>query len=368
MPKALSGYRVLDFTHVLSGPIATNFLTLMGADVIKVESGAGDTMRNYGGGQVNHGLGPSFVSVNSGKRSVVLDLKSEAGLEAAHRLIAKADVVVENFRPDVKRRLGIDYKDLNKVNPRIVYGSISGFGQSGPDATRPGVDQIAQGMGGLMSITGLPGQGPVRVGIPIADLTAGLFCALGILTALHEREVSGEGQWVQTSLLQAQIFMLDFQASRWLQNHEVAKQAGNDHPTSIPTGVFKTKDGYINIAASGDHIYKRFCESVKAPELLTDPKFSSGKLRAQNRDALNAEIDKRLATFSSAELVEKLKGRRARRADLQDGRDVRRSAGPAPEDGLSGEAPQARRAEGDRPGDQHEPHQGRELDGDAGAG
>ena len=188
----------------------------------------------------------------------------------------------------------------------LILGSLSGFGQDGPYAERAGFDQIAQGMGGLMWITGMPGGGPVRAGIAVADVGAGLHCAIGILIALLEREKSGEGQWVSSSLLQAMISMCDFQAARWTLAKDVPGQAGNNHPTSIPTGVFKTKDGYINIAASGDHIYKRFCESVKAPELLTDPKFSSGKLRAQNRDALNAEIDKRLATFSSAELVEKL--------------------------------------------------------------
>jgi formyl-CoA transferase len=215
-------------------------------------------------------------------------------------------VVVENYRADVKFRLGIDYESLKKVNPKIILGSISGFGQDGPYAERAGFDQIAQGMGGLMWITGMPGGGPVRAGIAVADVGAGLHCAIGILIALLEREKSGEGQWVSSSLLQAMISMCDFQAARWTLGKEVPGQAGNNHPTSIPTGVFKTKDGYINIAASGDHIYKRFADSIKAPELLTDPRFASGKLRAQNRDLLNAEIDKRLATFTSAELVEKL--------------------------------------------------------------
>ena len=186
---------------------------------------------------------------------MALNLKKPEGLDVFKRLVEKADVVVENFRPDVKAKLGIDYESVRKINPRIVYGSISGFGQDGPYHKRPGFDQIAQGMGGLMSITGAPGEGPMRVGIPVADLTAGLFCAMGILTALLERDVSGEGQWVKTSLLQAQIFMLDFQAARWLMEKDVAKQAGNDHPTSIPTGVFKTSDGYINIATTGGRIW-----------------------------------------------------------------------------------------------------------------
>jgi crotonobetainyl-CoA:carnitine CoA-transferase CaiB-like acyl-CoA transferase len=201
-------------------------------------------------------------------------------------------VVVENFRPDVKAKLGVDYESLRQINPRIVYGSISGFGQDGPYHKRPGFDQIEQGMGGLMSITGAPDGGPMRVGIPVADLAAGLFCAMGILTALLEREVSGEGQWVQTSLLQAQIFMLDFQAARWLMEKDVARQAGNNHPTSIPTGVFKTSDGYINIATTGGRIWERFARTVGAPELIANPDYATAPARSKNRDALNAEIDK----------------------------------------------------------------------------
>jgi formyl-CoA transferase len=180
---------------------------------------------------------------------------------------------------------------VRKINPRIVYGSISGFGQDGPYHKRPGFDQIAQGMGGLMSITGAPGEGPMRVGIPVADLTAGLFCAIGILTALLERDVSGEGQWVQTSLLQAQIFMLDFQAARWLMEKDVAQQAGNNHPTSIPTGVFKTLDGYINIATTGGRIWERCAQAIGAPEFLTNPDYATAPARSKNRDALNAAIN-----------------------------------------------------------------------------
>jgi formyl-CoA transferase len=207
--------------------------------------------------------------------------------------------VVENFRPDVKTKLGVDYESVRKINPRIVYGSISGFGQDGPYHKRPGFDQIAQGMGGLMSITGAPGEGPMRVGIPVADLTAGLFCAMGILTALLEREVSGEGQWVQTSLLQAQIFMLDFQAARWLMEKDVAQQAGNDHPTSIPTGVFKTSDGYINIATAGGRTWQRFAEALGLPDLVNRPEYATGPDRSKNRKKLNAEINQYTATKSS---------------------------------------------------------------------
>jgi formyl-CoA transferase len=215
-------------------------------------------------------------------------------------------VVVENFRPDVKDRLGIDYAAMAAVNPRIVYASISGFGQDGPYAGRPGFDQIAQGMGGLMSITGLPGQGPVRVGIPIADLCAGLFAAQGIMVALLEREVSGQGQWVQTSLLQAQAFMLDFQASRWLMEGEVPKQAGNNHPTSIPTGVFPTSDGYMNIAASGNRIWERCAKALGRDDLLADPRYATAPSRSEHRDALNAELEATTRTGTTAHWVDRL--------------------------------------------------------------
>ena len=213
--------------------------------------------------------------------------------------------MVENFRPDVKRRLGIDYKALSRINPRLVYASISGFGQEGPYADRPGFDQIAQGMGGLMSVTGLPGHGPVRVGIPVADLSAGLFAALGVLVALLEREKSGKGQQIATSLLQAQIFMLDFQAARWLVKGEVAKQAGNNHPTSVPTGVFKTADGHINIATAGQKIWERFCQTLEAPELIARPEYENAANRSKNRDALNAEIDRITVKRPSADWVER---------------------------------------------------------------
>src|SRR5690349_13853004 len=221
-----------------------------------------------------------FFQAEDGIRDLYVTGVQTCALPIFRRMVEKADVIVENFRPDVKDRLGIDYESLKKINKGIVLTSISGFGQDGPYEKRPGFDQIAQGMGGLMSVTGLPGQGPVRVGIPIADLSAGLFAALGTLTALLEREVSGEGQWVTTSLLQAQIFMLDFQAARFLTEGQVAKQAGNNHPTSIPTGVFKTKDGHLNIAVTGQVIWERFCQACGHPEWIENPDFKSSKLRS----------------------------------------------------------------------------------------
>src|SRR5260370_42052894 len=275
-------YTVIDLTRARSGPTCVRQLAEMGANVIKVEN---KTEHDFASD------GFDFQNLHRNKRSITLDLKNPRGVEVLERLAAKADVLVENYRPDVKHRLGIDYETLSKVNPRLVYASISGFGQDGPYRDRPGFDQIAPGMGGLMSITGLPGQGPVRVGIPIADLSAGIFTAMGILVALLEREVSGEGQWVQSSLLAAQIAMLDFQAARWLIGHEIPEQAGNDHPTTIPTGVFKTNDGYINIASAGDEIFARLCRALDTRQLADDPDYKTGPLRSQHRHKLNPAHD-----------------------------------------------------------------------------
>ena len=235
--------------------------------------------------------GPDFQNLHRNKRSLTLNLKSDDGMMIFRQLANKADVIVENFRPDVKSRLGIDYDTLSKTNQGLVYASISGFGQDGPLSKRPGFDQIAQGMGGLMSITGAPGEGPMRVGIPIADLCAGLFAAQGVLIALLERNQSGKGQWIQTSLLQAQLFMLDFQAARYLMEGDVAKQAGNNHPTSIPTGVFETRDGHMNIAVAGEQIWQRFAEAFGRSDWLNNEDYNTGAGRSQNRGALNAEIN-----------------------------------------------------------------------------
>src|ERR1700726_3236968 len=299
--KALARFKVLDLTRVRAGPTAARQLADWGADVIKIELPKGLDESDMGGPR----HGPDFQNLHRNKRSLTLNLKEKDGIEIFKKMAETADVVIENYRPDVKFRLGVDYETIRAINKRIVYGSISGFGEDGPYRERPGFDQIAQGMGGLMSITGLPGQGPVRVGIPIADLAAGLFCAMGILTALLERQTSGKGQHIETSLLQAQIFMLDFQAARWLVKGEVAKQAGNNHPTSIPTGVFKTADGHINIATAGQKIWERFCHTLEAPDLMARPEYANGANRLKNRDALNAEIDRHTVKRSSADWVER---------------------------------------------------------------
>jgi len=297
--QALARFKVLDLTRYRAGPTAARQLADWGADVIKVEmplAPSKDTQAD----PVKARHGPDFQNLHRNKRSLTLNLKEPDGLAIFKQLADGVDVVIENYRPDVKHRLGIDYDTLRATNPRLVYASISGFGQDGPYEKRPGFDQIAQGMGGLMSITGLPGQGPVRVGIPIADLSAGMYCALGILVALLEREVSGEGQWVQSSLLEAQISMLDFQAARWLVDHEVPLQAGNNHPTTIPTGVYPTADGHINIATAGGEIYERLCRVLGDEDLITDPDYATGQARSDNRDALNERLNALTRKKSSA--------------------------------------------------------------------
>jgi formyl-CoA transferase len=295
----LERFTVLDLTRARSGPTAVRQLAEMGAKVIQVAA------RSDEGAEFAHD-GFDYQNLHRNKRAMTLDLKKPKGVEVLKKLAARADVLVENFRPDVKHRLGIDYESLSTLNPRLVYASISGFGQSGPYRDRPGYDQIAQGMGGLMSITGLPGQGPVRVGIPVADLTAGLFLAHGILVALLEREQSGRGQWVHTSLLEAMIRMLDFQASRWTVGKEIPPQAGNDHPTGIPTGVFRTADGHMNIAASGQTMYRRLCEALGVPELIEDARFKTPPDRSKNRAALTEELEKTTRTRPSQHWVDVL--------------------------------------------------------------
>ena len=300
---ALSHLTVIDLTRVRAGPTAVRQLADWGAKVIKVEMPAAlDEGEGVGGPRD----GSDFQNVHRNKRGITLNLKAPDGVAILKKLVERADVLVENYRPDVKKRLAIDYETLSAINPRLIYASISGYGEDGPYRLRPGFDQIAQGMGGLMSITGLPGQGPVRVGIPIADLCAGIFCAYGITVAVIEREKSGKGQWVQSSLLQAQLFMLDFQAARWLMHGEVAKQAGNNHPTSIPTGVYHTRDGNMNLAVSGQKIWERLCDAIGAPELKTHPDYATAAQRSKNRDPLHAELERHLRLRDTADWVEAL--------------------------------------------------------------
>jgi len=300
--QALSRFRVIDMTQVRAGPTSARQLADWGADVIQVQMPEHMRGDDTLGGQE----GSDYQYTHRNKRSITLNLKEPEGIAALKKLVATADVLLENFRPDVKTRLGIDYAALSAINPRLVYASISGFGQTGPYAERPGFDQIAQGMGGLMSVTGLPGQGPLRVGIPIADLCGGIFAAYGVTVALLEREQSGRGQWLHTSLLEALIYMMDFQTARWTLEGEIPGQAGNFHPTSIPTGVYRTRDGFINIAVFGGKIWERFAEVMGAPEWVSDERSKTKSNRSVHRDWLNAEIEKRLALDTSEHWIEKL--------------------------------------------------------------
>lgn len=301
----LSRFTIIDASRVRAGPTAVRLFADMGARVIKLEippgAPGGDDM--IGGRDHNRA---DYENLHRNKESLTLNMKEPEGREILHELVRRADVFIENFRPDVKDRLGIGPDALRKINPALVYASISGFGQDGPCARWPGFDSIAQGMGGLMSVTGEPGRGPMRVGIPIADLTAGHFCAQAILVALLEREVSGQGQWVQTSLLESQIAMLDFQAAQWLIDKKVPTQNGNEHPLTVPTGVFPTKDGHINIAAIGQNMWTRLCDALEVPHLVSEPGMGSDPERVQNRARVNDAIGKVLRERTTAEWTERL--------------------------------------------------------------
>ena len=298
---ALTRFRILDLTRVRAGPTCVRQFADFGADVIKIELPPGEDPNENMGGPRD---GPDMQNLHRNKRSMTLNLKRPEARAVFARLVKSADVVVENYRPDVKERLGLDYDTLARINPRIVLASISGFGQDGPYRDRPGFDQIAQGMSGLMSVTGQPGQGPMRTGAAIADVSAGLIAAIGIMVALLERETSGKGQWVQSSLLQAGITLLDFQAARYLMKGEVAPQVGNDHPTSMPTSAYTTADGYMNVATSGDGMWRRLCKTIDREDLLARPEFASNFSRAENRAKLNADLNEQFAKRTSAEWVE----------------------------------------------------------------
>jgi crotonobetainyl-CoA:carnitine CoA-transferase CaiB-like acyl-CoA transferase len=301
----LQRFTVLDASRVRAGPTAVRFFADLGARVIKLEippgAPGGDDM--IGGRDHNRA---DYENLHRNKESLTLNLKEPDGLAILHQLVRQADVFIENYRPDVKYRLGIGPDELRAVNPRLVYASISGFGQDGPYARWPGFDSIAQGMGGLMSVTGKPGEGPMRVGIPLADLCAGHFCAMGILAALLERDATGQGQWVQTSLLEAQIAMLDFQAAQWLVDRKVPVQTGNEHPLTVPTGVFATKDGYLNVAAIGQTMWLRLCEALELPQLADESGFATDAERVQQRDRVNAAVGAAFRQRSTAEWTERL--------------------------------------------------------------
>lgn len=301
--EPLNDIRVLDLTIARAGPSCVRQLADWGAEVVKIELPASPDAPGVAG-EARHGS--DFQNLHRNKRSLSLNLKTPEGRDVLMRLIDTADVLVENMRPPVKDRLGFGFDRVHARNPRLVYGSISGFGQDGPYAHRAGVDQIAQGMGGLMSVTGQPGEGPMRVGIPVADLTAGLFLAVGVLAALHERQRTGTGRWVQVSLLEAMISMMDLQAARWTVEGVVPKQEGNHHPTLVPMGCFESSNGWVNVAGPSGRLLHRFCDAIGLPNLPNDPRFDTGTKRSSNRAELNALITERLRTETTEHWVRTL--------------------------------------------------------------
>ena len=302
-PLPLSRFKVIDLTLARAGPSCVRTLADWGADVIRVEPppGAGETDELLGKRD-----GSDFQNLHRNKRAITLNLKTDEGREILMRLAEQADVIVENMRPGVTRRLGVDFESVKKRNPRIVYGSISGFGQYGPYAERPSIDQIAQGMSGIMSVTGIPGQGPLRVGVAVTDIMAGAFLAQGILIALLDREVSGQGRWVQTSLIEAGLTLLDFQATRWTMDKKVPPQEGNFHPTNTPMGLYPTADGFLNLAATSNKNFQKFCKLIDRDKMATDPRFASTALRGRNREALNELIAAALRARPTREWFELL--------------------------------------------------------------
>jgi len=299
----LSRFKVIDLTLARAGPSCVRTLADWGADVIRVEPPPDD-------GEVNELVGrrdgSDFQNLHRNKRAITLNLKTDQGREILMRLAEKADVIVENMRPGVTKRLGVDFESVRKRNPRIVYGSISGFGQYGPYTARPSIDQIAQGMSGIMSVTGIPGQGPVRVGVAVTDIMAGAFLAQGVLIALLDREVSGEGRWVQTSLIEAGITLLDFQATRWTMDKKIPPQEGNYHPTNTPMGLYPTADGFLNLAATSNKNFQKFCKLIDRENMATDPRFASTALRRQNKEAMNELIAAALRAKTTGEWFELL--------------------------------------------------------------
>ena len=299
--SALGRFKVLDLSRVRAGPVCVRQLADFGADVLKIEN---PVYENLAGPRD----GSDFQNLHRNKRSLTLNLKSPEGVKIFYELVKTADVVVENYRPDVKFRLGIDYETLKAINPRIILVSISGFGEDGPYASRPGLDQIAQGLSGLMSVTGKAGEGPMRVGAAIADVTAGLLGGLGVLTALLEREVSGQGQWVQSNLLSAGLTLLDFQAARYTIANDVPKQMGNDHPSYMPTSAYPTKDGFINIAVTGSSGWENFCRVTGRDDLWQDMQYKTPKGRSDNRQSLNQALSKMTLEKTTADWMEILLG------------------------------------------------------------
>jgi len=308
MPGPLAGTRVVDLTRALAGPYCTLILGDLGADVIKIElPGTGDETRQWGPPFIA-GESSYFMSVNRNKRSVVLDLKSSSGVDVLHRLTRSADVLVENFRPGTMDRLGLSYDQAHALNPSLVYCSVSGFGQTGPRARQPAYDAILQGMGGIQGLSGEPDGGPTRVGVPIADISAGMFAAYAVAAALYwrERDPSRRGQWIDTSMLGGQVALLTYQAGRYFATDESPKRIGNRHASIAPYEMFKTSDGFVNVAAANEPMWQRFCRALDLSDLLADARFATNPDRVNNREALSALIEARLCALTVAEVIERL--------------------------------------------------------------
>ena len=302
MAKPLANIRVLDLSIVRAGPVAVRLLADWGADVIRIEQPRSDDS----GGVTGSIQSSDAQNLHRNKRGITLDLKHPKGYAVLERLVQTADVLVENFKTDVKHRLKIDYESLSKLNPRLIVGSISGFGQEGPYASRPGFDQIIQGMSGLMSLTGSPDGEPMRAGIAVSDTSAGMFLGQGILLALLERQQTGRGQWVHTSLLEAMLSKLDFQGSRYTMDADSPGREGNHHPTAAPMGVFRASDGFVNLAATSGRMWRAFCKTLSLDALLEDPRFVTNQQRVKHREALIELIESKTAQKTQASLITEL--------------------------------------------------------------
>jgi len=306
MSQVLKGIKVLDLTRALAGPYCTMLLADYGAEVIKVElPGTGDDTRGWGPPFVE-GESAYFMSINRNKKSLTLDMKNTKSKDILERMIKQSDIIVENFRPGAADRLGLGYEQVKKINPKIIYCSISGFGQDGPYRELPGFDQTLQGMGGMMSITGEPDGPPMKVGVAIADISGGMFAGFGIMLALFHREKTGKGQWVDTSLLDSQIAWLTYRAGEFFASGKLPEKVGSGHPMIVPYQAFKAKDEYINIAAGNDQLWKRFCKVINMENIMDDPKFVTNAKRVENRKELIAILSKIIETKTGAEWLKLL--------------------------------------------------------------
>ncbi len=307
MTLALDKLMVLDLTQVMAGPFCCQLLADFGAQVTKVEPiGVGDTTRHSMGFRMKNGTSAAFLAVNRNKDSIAIDLKHDDGREAFLRLVEGADVVVENFRPGVTTRLGVDYPTLREVNPGLIYASISGFGQTGPYASRPGYDLIAQAMSGVMSVTGEPGSEPVKCGVPIADLSAGLFCTVGILSAYIARQSTGVGQHVDTSLFESALALSIWETAELWGAGRVPQPFGSAHRLNAPYQALRTRDGFVTVGGNNQRLWTRLCETVGLPDLVKDPRFATNPDRMAHREALVAELESALKDRDTDDWVEAL--------------------------------------------------------------